>query len=211
MSVTKNSPKRPAILMLGAPGAGKGTQGKILGTIPRFIHFACGDAFRSLDTRTPIGQKFIEYSSRGELVPDELTVSLWKTQIDNLADMHVYKPDIDCLVLDGIPRNVRQAELINTHVDIHLIIHLSCPNRAELARRMRKRALKENRLDDASETVIQQRISTYEEETKPILDYYPDELILDVDATQPPIKVFHQITSRIITLPLYERMASQQV
>lgn len=203
--------KRPAILILGAPGAGKGTQGKILGTIPRFIHFACGDAFRSLDTRTAIGQKFIEYSSRGELVPDELTVSLWKAQIDNLADMHVYKPDIDCLVLDGIPRNIHQAELINNHVDIHLIIHLSCPNRAELARRMRKRALKDNRLDDASEKVIQQRISTYEEETKPILDYYPDELILEVDAAQPPIMVFHQITSRIITLPMYERMASQLV
>jgi adenylate kinase len=211
MSESTTPSKRPAILILGAPGAGKGTQGKILGTIPRFIHFACGDAFRSLDTRTAIGQKFIEYSSRGELVPDELTVSLWKAQIDNLADMHVYKPDIDCLVLDGIPRNIHQAELINNHVDIHLIIHLSCPNRAELARRMRKRALKDNRLDDASETVIQQRISTYEEETKPILDYYPDELILEVDAAQPPIKVFHQITSRIITLPMYERMASQLV
>lgn len=211
MSESKTACKRPAILMLGAPGAGKGTQGKILGTIPRFIHFACGDAFRSLDTRTPIGQKFIEYSSRGELVPDELTVSLWKAQIDNLADMHVYKPDIDCLVLDGIPRNVQQAKLINESVDIHLIVHLSCPNRAELARRMRKRALKDNRLDDASETVIQQRISTYEEETKPILDFYPDELILEVDAAQPPIKVFHEITNRIITLPLYQRMASQQV
>lgn len=211
MSESTSPSKRPAILILGAPGAGKGTQGKILGTIPRFIHFACGDAFRSLDTRTAIGQKFIEYSSRGELVPDELTVSLWKAQIDNLADMHVYKPDIDCLVLDGIPRNIHQAELINNHVDIHLIIHLSCPNRAELARRMRKRALKDNRLDDASETVIQQRISTYEEETKPILDYYPDELILEVDAAQPPIMVFHQITSRIITLPMYERMASQLV
>lgn len=210
MSETITPSKRPAILMLGAPGAGKGTQGKILGTIPRFVHFACGDAFRSLDTRTPLGQKFVEYSSRGELVPDELTVSLWKAQIENLADMHVYKPDIDCLVLDGIPRNVRQAELINEYVDIHLIVHLSCPDRTELARRMRKRALKDNRIDDASDKVINHRIATYEDETKPILEFYPKDLILDVDATQPPVKVAHEITGRIIALPLYARMASKQ-
>lgn len=211
MSQTTIAYKRPAILMLGAPGAGKGTQGKILGTIPRFFHFSCGDAFRSLDTRTPLGQKFVEYSSRGELLPDELTIKLWKTQIDNLAETHIYKPDIDCLVLDGIPRSVKQAELINEYVDIHLIVHLSCPDRTELARRMRKRAIKDNRIDDASEKVIQQRIATYEEETKPILAYYPNELILEVDATKPPIGVFHEITSRIITLPLHERMAAQQV
>ena len=212
MSETNPSPfKRPAILILGAPGSGKGTQGKILGAIPRFIHFACGDAFRSLDTRTPLGQKFVEYSSRGELLPDELTISLWKTQIDNLADTHIYKPDIDCLVLDGIPRSVRQAELISEYIDIHLIVHLSCPDRAELARRMRKRALKDNRLDDASDKVIHHRIATYEEETKPILAYFPKQLILEVDATQPPVKVVQEITSRIVALPLYQRMASQQV
>lgn len=210
MSATDPASKRPAILMLGAPGAGKGTQGKILGTIPRFVHFACGDAFRSLDTRTPLGRQFVEYSSRGELVPDELTVTLWRAQIDNLANMHVYKPDIDCLVLDGIPRNVRQAELLAEYINVHLVVHLSCPDRTELARRMRKRALKDNRIDDASEKVIQQRIATYEEETKPILEFYPREIILDVDATAPPVKVFHEITSRILTLPLYERMAAQQ-
>ena len=211
MSESSTPSKRPAILMLGAPGAGKGTQGKILGTIPRFVHFSCGDAFRSLDTRTPLGRQFVEYSSRGELVPDELTVSLWKAQIDNLANMHLYKPDIDCIVLDGIPRNVRQAELITEYVEVHLVVHLSCPDRSELARRMRKRALKDNRIDDANEKVIQQRIATYEEETKPILEFYPSHIILNVDATAPPVKVFHEITSRILTLPLYERMASQQV
>lgn len=203
--------KRPAILMLGAPGSGKGTQGKILGAIPRFFHCACGDVFRSLDTRTPLGRQFVEYSSRGELVPDELTISLWKTQIDNLADTHTYKPDIDCLVLDGIPRNVRQAELLGQHIEVHQVFHLSCPNRDELARRMRKRALKDNRLDDASDKVINQRIATYEAETKPILAYYPPDKVLDIDATQPPVKVVHEVLSRIITLPFYERMSTMIV
>ena len=57
------------ILLFGAPGSGKGTQGKILGSIPGFFHCACGDVFRSLDLKTEIGQAFLAYSSRGELVP----------------------------------------------------------------------------------------------------------------------------------------------
>lgn len=197
------------MIFLGAPGSGKGTQGKILGTIPRFLHFACGDVFRSLDTRTALGRQFVDYSSRGELVPDELTISLWKAQIDNLADTHIYKPDIDVLVLDGIPRDVRQAELLDQYVEVQHVFHLSCPNRDELARRMRKRALKDNRIDDASDKVIDRRIATYEAETKPILAYYPDNLITDIDATQPPVKVFYEILQRIIGLPLYARMESQ--
>lgn len=201
--------RRPAILILGAPGAGKGTQGKILGAIPRFFHCACGDIFRSLDTRTPIGQRFVEYSSRGELVPDELTVELWKTQLENWADSHVYKPDIDFLVLDGIPRNVAQAEIIEGFVEFHQVFHLTCPDRAELSRRMRKRALKENRIDDASEKVISQRIETYEAETRPLLEFYPKELVTVVDALRPPVEVLGDIIDRITHLPAYQEMAKE--
>jgi adenylate kinase len=196
--------KRPAFLILGAPGSGKGTQGKILGSIPRFFHCACGDVFRSLDTRTAIGQRFVHYSSRGDLVPDELTIELWKAQVDNWSDSHVYKPDIDFLVLDGIPRNVPQAEMIANFLEIHQVFHLSCPDREELARRMRKRALKDNRMDDASDRVIQQRIATYEAETKPILEYYSDALVTDIDATQPPVEVLNDIISKIVSLPAYK-------
>ncbi len=203
--------KKPAFLILGAPGAGKGTQGKILGTIPRFFHCACGDVFRSLDTRTPLGQQFVHYSSRGELVPDELTIELWLAQIENWSRLHVYKPDIDFLVLDGIPRNVRQAEIMREHIVVHQVFHLSCPNRDELARRMRKRALKDNRLDDASDRVIDQRIATYEAETKPILDFYTEELTTTIDATQPPVKVLSDVISRIMSLPVYAEMAARKV
>jgi adenylate kinase len=211
MSTSDPKPKNPALLFLGAPGSGKGTQGKILGTIPRFFHCACGDVFRSLDTRTVLGKQFVAYSSRGELVPDELTIDLWKAQIDNLAETHVYKPDIDILILDGIPRNVRQAELLAEYVEVHQVFHLSCPDRDELARRMRKRALKENRIDDASDKVIDQRIATYEAETKPILEYYSPDRITVIDATQPPVKVFSEIVQRIISLPVYDRMKSQVI
>lgn len=200
--------RRPAFLILGAPGSGKGTQGKILGSIPRFFHCACGDVFRSLDTRTAIGQRFVDYSSRGELVPDELTIELWKAQVDNWSDSHVYKPDIDFLVLDGIPRNVPQAAMMSKFLEVHQVFHLSCPDRGELARRMRKRALKDNRLDDASDRVIQQRIATYEAETKPILEYYSDALVTEIDATQPPVEVLNDIISKIISLPVYKETAT---
>ncbi len=196
--------RKPAIIFLGAPGSGKGTQGKVLGSVPRFFHCACGDVFRSLDTRTALGRQFVHYSSRGELVPDELTIELWKAQIDNLADTHLYKPDIDILVLDGIPRNVEQARILEKYLTVLQVFHLSCPDRDELARRMRKRALKDNRIDDASDKVIDQRIATYEAETKPILAFYPDERITTIDATKPPIEVLSEIISKIVTLPDYK-------
>jgi adenylate kinase len=153
----------------------------------------------------------VQYSSRGELVPDELTVELWNAQVDNWAESHVYKPDIDFLVLDGIPRNVQQAVMIDEFLEVHQVFHLSCPNRGELARRMRKRALKENRLDDASEEIIQQRISTYEEETKPMLDHYSRALVTEIDATRPPVEVLNKIISKVVTLPVYMKSANQVV
>jgi adenylate kinase len=183
-------------LFMGAPGSGKGTQGKVLGTIPRFYHCACGDVFRSMDLRTPIGLKFIEFSSKGLLVPDDLTVQLWHHHIEGQVADGEFKPDIDALVLDGIPRNVGQAKLMESLIDVEQVFHLSCPNRNELVRRLRKRAIKDNRLDDASEEVIRRRLATYEEETKPVLDYYTGRVTM-VDALQPPVKVLNDILSVI--------------
>ncbi|MDB6133886.1 MAG: adk [Verrucomicrobiales bacterium] len=203
-------------LFFGAPGSGKGTQGAILGRIPRFTHFACGDVFRSLDTRTPLGQAFVEYSSKGQLVPDELTVQLWEANIRSRADSHLFKPDIDFLILDGIPRNVGQALIMEQHLDVLGVFHLSCPNRDELRRRLRKRALKDNRFDDARDEVIERRIQTYEDETKPVLEYYSSgkyarsHLIHDVDATKHPAIVAYEILNSIIHLPAWQR-ASEKV
>lgn len=209
--MTKFTHRFRTFLMLGAPGSGKGTQGKALGSIPRFFHFSCGEAFRSLDTRTPIGQEFVKHSSRGELVPDELTVRFWKAQIDSQVETHAFKPDIDFLVLDGIPRNVPQAQLMAESMDVLQVFHLSCPNREELARRIRKRAIKENRLDDANESVIQNRITTYENETKPILEFYGNDHECVIDATQPPAKVLYDILSRIMELPAWNEYARQKI
>jgi adenylate kinase len=204
-------PRFRTFLILGAPGSGKGTQGKVLGSIPRFHHLACGDVFRSLDTRTALGQKFVEYSSRGELVPDDLTVQLWRANINQRVDGHVFKPEIDFLVLDGIPRNVEQAKYMEKDIEVLKVFHLSCPDRTELARRLRKRALKDNRFDDANEAVIQQRFATYEAETKPILEYYSDDRIVDIDASQPPAKVLYDILGSIMTLDAWHDLEKMKI
>jgi len=180
-------------LIFGAPGSGKGTQGKILGAIPRFFHLACGDVFRSLDTRTPIGQAFLEYSSRGELVPDEITVKLWMARIADSVGSHTFKPDLDSLVLDGIPRSVSQGRLMQDIIEVRRVFHLSCPDRPALVARLKKRALKENRFDDANEATIRARLATYEAESKPVLEFYGPQLVRDIDATQTPVKVLSDI------------------
>jgi adenylate kinase len=185
-------------LFLGAPGSGKGTQGVTLGSLPTFFHCACGDVFRRLDVRTPLGQTFLSHSSRGELVPDEITIQLWRESIDAAVSAGRFKPDIDRLLLDGIPRNVRQAELMDEIIDVKRVFHLSCPDREKVVARLKKRALKDNRLDDANEEVIRRRLLAYETESKPLLDHYGDSLITHIDATQPPVKVLRDILDLVV-------------
>jgi adenylate kinase len=189
--------KYRTFILFGAPGSGKGTQGKTLGTIPRFYHCACGDVFRSIDTRTSVGKAFLEYSSKGQLVPDEVTVELWKEAIDAAVDAHKFKPDIDTLVLDGIPRNVGQAEIMEEMIEVKKVFHLACPSRETLFTRLKKRALKDNRLDDANEQIIQRRLDIYETESKPVLSHYPKERVTVVDAMQPPAKVLFDILASV--------------
>ena len=189
--------KYQTFLLFGAPGSGKGTQGKTIGTIPRYFHCACGDVFRSIDTRSKVGRAFLEYSSKGQLVPDEVTVELWKEAIGAAVDAHKFKPDIDTLVLDGIPRNVGQAKIMEEMIDVKKVFHLSCPDRDTLFSRLKKRALKDNRLDDANDHVIQRRLAIYEEESKPVLLHYPKGAITTVDATQPPSKVLLDILASV--------------
>jgi adenylate kinase len=185
-------------LFFGAPGSGKGTQGTTIGTLPRFYHCACGDVFRRMDTRNPIGQAFLDYSSNGRLVPDEITVELWKASIAQAVEGNIFKPDIDYLVLDGIPRNVRQAELMSEIIDVRRVFHLSCPDRDKVVARLKKRALKDNRLDDANEEVIRRRLDTYEKESLPLLDYYGPEIVVDIDAAEPPVVVLQTILTHIV-------------
>ena len=188
--------KYRSILLFGAPGAGKGTQGKILGVIPNFFHCACGDVFRNLRADSPLGKLFIEYSSRGELVPDEPTIELWRQFIESTTQIGRFHPDQDTLVLDGIPRNVAQAKILANTLEVVGVFYLQDSNEGKLVERIQRRAIKENRLDDANLTIIRSRLKTYELETKPVLKYYGRKLVHHINADQPPVKVLADILHR---------------
>ncbi len=177
------------ILMFGEPGCGKGTQGKVLGDLPGFFHLSCGDVFRTLNPKSELGRVFLEYSSKGELVPDSFTVKLWLEHIQRLVDTHQFWPQEEILVLDGIPRNRPQAEIMDDYIDVVMLLYLEATDEEALIQRMKRRALHENRLDDANETVIRNRFQAYHTETAPVLQHYPPDLIRRVDANRSPIEV----------------------
>jgi adenylate kinase len=185
--------KLRTILLFGAPGSGKGTQGKILGSIPNFYHFSCGDLFRNLKPDTERGKIFLAYSSRGQLVPDEPTIRLWQHSIQAAEHDGRFNRKTDTLVLDGIPRNLQQAQMLKGLVHVRAVLYLWGADIKKLAARLQRRALRENRLDDANIKVIRQRLQTYERETRPLLDFYGPKLVRRIDATQSPIHVLREI------------------
>ncbi len=195
-----NSERYRTVLLFGAPGAGKGTQGAILGRIPGFFHLSCGEVFRSLDIHSELGSIFYEYSSKGELVPDEITVRMWAENMHAQTILSLYKPHDDLLLLDGIPRNVDQAKLMEKYIDVLGIVHLVCPDKEAMIKRLRRRALKENRIDDAQEDVIRRRWEIYERETAPVLGYYPKKKIIEVNAVGSPASVLQHVLQVVVPI-----------
>jgi adenylate kinase len=192
-----------SILLFGAPGSGKGTQGKILGSIPGFYHNATGDIFRSLDLQSEMGRTFWEYAGRGQLVPDEITIKLWKQYIMGMEMINQFHPETELVVLDGIPRSVPQAKLLEETIDVQKVINLQCADLSKMVERLRRRALKENRFDDANDDVIHRRLMEYEVKTRPVLDFYPPEKIARIDATMSQIRVLNDILK--VLVPIKER------
>ncbi|VVM06844.1 adenylate kinase family protein [Methylacidimicrobium tartarophylax] len=186
-----------SLLLLGAPGSGKGTQGQLLAQIPGFIHLSSGELFRALDPGSDLGKLFRQYSDQGQLVPDDLTIRVWQGHVQTLIDSGRYHPATDLLVLDGIPRNVNQLAKLSASVDILHVFHLSCPNRDVLIQRLATRVHQANRADDADPKVILRRITIYETETKPLLGAIPQERIHNIDADQLPYQVLRQILNSL--------------
>jgi len=188
------------ILLFGAPGAGKGTQGKILGTIPGFFHCACGDIFRNLSMDHPMGRLFVEFAGKGKLVPDEPTVELWRKHIESAVVQGTFQPEKDWLVLDGIPRNPTQVEMLRGTLDVRALLWLTCSDMSKMVERLQRRALRENRLDDANIEVIQRRLQTYEKETRSVLECYGPGLVRQIDSTLTPLGVLRQILDIVAKL-----------
>jgi adenylate kinase len=192
--------KYRTILMFGAPGSGKGTHGRALGAIPGFFHCACGDVFRNLRPEKPLGKIFLDYSSRGQLVPDQPTIDLWRQFIDSSTRIGQFHPDADTLVLDGIPRNVHQAEMLKDALEVTAVFYLTSRKRENLVLRMQRRALKDNRLDDANLDVIRQRLKIYEKETKPVLNFYGKHLVHRINTDGTPVETFYGILKHVVKI-----------
>ena len=187
-----------SVLLFGPPGVGKGTQGGILRNVPGFFHLSVGDVFRSIDIGSPDGKEIYQYSSKGQLVPDELTVKIWKKALNAYVALSWYKPHEDLLILDGIPRNVAQAELVKDHLDIVRVVNLACTDVEDMIHRLRRRAIRENRADDANEEVIRERFQVFAEKSAPLLKRFPEEIVDTIEATGSPAEVFKEVLSAVI-------------
>ena len=189
-----------AVMLVGPPGVGKGTQGKMLAQIPGIFHVSSGDMFRELDVNSKRGQIFQQYAGIGKLVPDDITIKIWQDYMETKVREGVYTPERDLLILDGIPRNMTQAGLIKPYIKIFKVIFMVCEDREVMFKRIRGRSLKENRIDDSEEVVVRYRWDLYKRETEPLIDHYPQELIRLIDADNIASDVLHQILSEIVPI-----------
>ncbi len=184
--------------LFGPPGVGKGTQGGILATIPGFFHLSVGDVFRSIDIGSRDGREVYAHISRGELVPDELTIKIWRKAVEAYVALSRFKPREDLLILDGMPRNVEQVQMVEEYLGIHRIIYLKCSDEEDMVHRIRRRAIRENRTDDANEEVIRHRFEVYHRVTAPVLEQYDPSVIYEVDANGSPAEVLRSILDCLI-------------
>ncbi len=156
------------ILFLGPPGAGKGTQAKMLARALGVPHVSTGDMLRqAVADETELGLQAKSIMARGELVPDDLVVAMVAERLG--------APDAACgYLLDGFPRNVAQGEALAAEMSdeaLEIALLLEVPE-GELITRLLKRAADEGREDD-DESVIRRRLEVYREETEPLAEFYP--------------------------------------
>jgi adenylate kinase len=192
MTTQSAAPRAKRILMIGAPGAGKGTQADLIAKQFGITHIASGDLLRRhIAAGTAIGKQVEHYVNEGELVPDAIIMDMLRKPVLAATESGGY-------VLDGFPRTVEQAEAAyriagNLGVGVQIAIHLEVPQ-DELIRRMLARA----RGADDSEDVIEHRIKVYEQKTRPLLDYYAQrELLIQVNGARPVSEVTWSIVVQL--------------
>src|SRR3972149_12161255 len=107
-----------AVLLFGPPGSGKGTLGKFLSSAGNHFHLSSGDIFRGLSPESPAGKLYHNYAGKGLLLPDEITIQIWHHFVHGLIATNRYFPEQQLLLLDGIPRTIRQAALLQKYIRI---------------------------------------------------------------------------------------------
>ena len=157
------------ILLIGPPGAGKGTQAALLAKHFGIPAISTGDIFReNVRNETPLGLEAKAFMDRGEYVPDSLTNALVRDRLNQ-------EDAIDGFLLDGYPRTIDQVEELDDILDesdkkLDVVVQLTADSE-ELLRRLSGRAEEQGRSDDTPE-VIKRRLGVYEEQTAPLIDIY---------------------------------------
>ena len=186
------------VLLFGPPGAGKGTWGNVLKQIPGMFHFSSGDMFRSLDPHSKMGQMALSSIRKGELVPDDHAMMMWRERMQRLVDFGDFKPDQHYLFLDGLPRTPKQVEMAKDDIDVKLIMALDCPDRNLLVKRLYGRALVQHRMDDANEEIIRKRFEVYDRQTADVLAHYCADLVHTIDVSQTPPCILRDISQALV-------------
>jgi len=192
------------LLLIGAPGAGKGTQAERLAKRFGIAHISSGDLLRQhVKDQTSLGQTIRSYVENGDLVPDAVVMDMLRKPVVAAVRAGGY-------VLDGFPRTVEQAKASfpTAHalgVEVQAAIHLDVP-REELVRRL----LARRRGSDDTEAIIEHRLQVYLDNTVPLLEYYAErEWMFTVDGAQIPDAVHEEIVSRLQKLAAFAPARSQ--
>ena len=198
------------LILLGAPGAGKGTQAVRIAASHNLPHVSTGDIFRkNISEQTPVGIKAKSYIDKGQLVPDEVTVELVASRLDEEDAKNGF-------LLDGFPRNIAQAEALDKITDIDTVINIDVDLNALSERLCGRRTClkcgesyhistkKDDKCDKCGETLIQRkddmpetinaRLAVYTSSTQPLIDYYEKQgKLVTVDGMKSIEEVFAQI------------------
>lgn len=203
------------VILLGAPGAGKGTQAVRLAKRYNIPHISTGDIFRSnIKERTPIGIVAKSYIDKGQLVPDEVTIQIVKERLEKDDCKNGY-------LLDGFPRTVSQAEALDGFSEIDSVVNIDVPLHKLMRRITGRRVCGKcgesyhidyldgstscrkcdgeliQRADDNEETVGK-RLEVYEKQTAPLIDHYKSKgKLIDIDGDGDIESVFAAIVERL--------------
>ncbi len=158
------------LVLFGPPGAGKGTQSERIVEKYGLIHLSTGDVFRAnMKEETELGKLAKQYISKGELVPDEVTINMLKEEVLKHKNPKGF-------IFDGFPRTAKQAKALDIFMEeigseVSQMISLDV-EKEELKKRLAKRAIDSGREDDADPEIIENRIKVYQAETAPVMEYY---------------------------------------
>lgn len=158
------------LILFGPPGSGKGTQAAHLVERYNLVHISTGDLFRyEMGNNTPLGLQAKSYISKGELVPDAVTIGMLRNKVEAHADANGF-------IFDGFPRTIPQAEALDhlmaeEGTGIHALLALQVADE-EIVQRIKLRGATSGRADDSDENIIRNRINVYKTETTPVFDYY---------------------------------------